>query len=131
MTAATNNPLTPASVKITLAGETFRWTELPRRQAREAAVHIAEINDLLLQSDRDLGAFFKACNRILDFFYEFHPKMNVLRSTVEKAEEDQILLAYREVQRLILSPLTEAVGRIRNAPGLNEASSENEAEPTP
>jgi hypothetical protein len=96
--------LSGKSVDIELAGRSYTWKELPRRRARVMRARLAEVLYKMQAGDHSI---LEAPNWMLDFFYEFHPKMKAQSVRLDNADDDEIKAAFMQIFKTYLEPYLE------------------------
>lgn len=93
-----------AKCTIEIGGKTYEWTEMGRRQGREA---LAELLPLLqgYRPDNDAATMLTLLNQTLDFFYKYHARMRADKAVLDNAAtNDEISTALLAIRAVIDAP---------------------------
>ena len=105
--------LDKAKCTIEIGGKSYEWTEMGRRQGREA---LAEMLPLLqgFHPDNDAPSMLTLINKTLDFFYKYHARMNADRKHLDNAAtNDEISAALLAVRAVIDAPFRRDAAEAR------------------
>ncbi len=96
--------LDKAKCTVEIGGKSYEWTEMGRRQGREA---LAEMLPLMAgyRPDNEAPAMLSLLNKTLDFFYKYHARMNADRKHLDNAAtNDEISAALLAIRAVIDAP---------------------------
>ncbi|MCL4735379.1 MAG: hypothetical protein KJ050_10635 [Candidatus Omnitrophica bacterium] len=116
-----------AKCVIEIGGRMYEWTEMGRRQGREALAEMLPIMHRYHEEDSP-AARLKTLNDTLDFFYKHHARMNSERGHLDNAAtNDEIAEALIAIRGVIDAPfrrdVAEALAAAETTPTLNQESS--------
>ena len=117
--------LARAKCTIEIGGRTYEWTEMGRRQGREA---LAEMLPLLQGYNPSLSApeVLTLFNRILDFFYKYHARMNADRKHLDNAAtNDEIGAALLAIRAVIDAPFRRDAQKVQEEKEIHMPSPES------
>jgi hypothetical protein len=97
--------LARAKVTITLAGNSYEWTEVGRRESRQMLLEMIPIVGLIRPGADDPAGLLKSVDECLDFFYRHHAAMRRDKEHLDDhATNKEVLDAFTAVYQVINCP---------------------------
>lgn len=97
--------LARAKVTITLAGKSYEWSEVGRRESRAMLQEMIPIVGLVRAGNEDPGGLLKSVDEALDFFYRHHADMRRDKLHLDDhASNQEVLAALTAVHQVINCP---------------------------